>query len=178
MKFTVKKDYIIHLKQMCSVDKNRFYLTGIFFENDSGLMVATDGHRLGMYKNGFTTGVLGQDLIIDFFKSFVSQIKKLPKKVKYIELEITDKFEILYEGEWCGIIIDGAYPNWRRVCPQLNGSQPVQVGEIGFCSQYVESFGKLPHLKFYECNGGCGVVIGISLHDNPDFMGVLMPIRI
>lgn len=177
-KFLVKKDYIIHLKQLCSVEKTRFYLMGILFERDSGCMVATDGHRLGMYKNAFPAGAIKEDLIIDFSKSFISQLKKLSKKIDYIEIEITDNFDVKYEGETCGMVIDGTFPNWRRVCPQLNNAKTVKIDEIGFNMQYLESFGRFPQVTFYESNGGAQVILGIKLWQNPDFMGVLMPMRI
>ena len=185
LKLTVKKDYVIHLAQLCSVEASRRWLQGIYFETDSNIMVATDGHRLGFYKQGFAlhldSGYSGTDsgYIIKFNKSTISKLKKLPKKVEYIEFDIDERFDIKFEGESCGEIIDGTFPDWRRVCPQLNGADRVEVKDIAFNSQYLSSFGRFPHVEFYQSNGiGACIVMGITDFTNPDFVGVLMPMKV
>lgn len=184
LKLTVKKDYIIHLAQMCSVEEERWYLNGIYFETDSNIMVATDGHRLGFYKQGFALHLdsgysgMASGYIIKFWKETISKLKKLGKKVEYVEFDIDERFDIKFEGESCGEIIDGTFPDWRRVCPQLNGADSVEVREIAFNCQYLSSFGRFPHVKFYQGNGiGSQIVMGITDFTNPDFVGVLMPIK-
>lgn len=133
-----------------STEETRYYLNGVFFEPvDEGLrLVATDGHRLSLYE------VAGQDW------SHPSAI--VPAKVigwLRRHLKGQDKVRISHGGEYLRLrfatdawvldtkLIDGAYPDYRRVIPQPDGRISVALSGDALAAIPVLSLHHSPALK-------------------------------
>ena len=116
-----------------SDDKNRYFMTGIYFikNGDTLTMVATDGRRLScVNKTGFA--------VPDFMPAIVPTkilnciLKNAPDEgnifVAVIDKSIFVKFGNL---EFSSVLIDGQYPNYQKVIPEnLNYSIMVNKADL------------------------------------------------
>ena len=113
-----------------SDDKNRYFMTGIYFikNGDTLTMVATDGRRLScVNKTGFA--------VPDFMPAIVPTkilnciLKNAPDEgnifVAVIDKSIFVKFGNL---EFSSVLIDGQYPNYQKVIPE-NLSYSIMVNK-------------------------------------------------
>lgn len=105
-----------------SSEETRYYLNGVAFEiaDESLIAVATDGHRLGFRK----TSCAGMP---DMAASIVPRDVVPPlahfAKGREVVATFTEKlarFEIAGKGVVTAKLIDGTFPNWRRVVPTSN----------------------------------------------------------
>lgn len=121
-----------------STEETRYYLNGVFFEPADGnlRMVATDGHRLSLYE------VEGQDWP---FPSAIVPLKVITWLRRHLKGH--DKIQISHEGKLMRLrfatdawtldtkLIDGTYPDYRRVIPQadagLSAENPISVALSG-----------------------------------------------
>ena len=103
----------------------RHYLNGCLFEKtgNSLNMVATDAHRLSIYKStldsdGDFTGIIPR-------KTVVELMKILPKQDDDIEFYINTNNIVFMSKKFTfkSKLIDGNYPNYNQVVPQGEGSK-------------------------------------------------------
>tara|TARA_Y100000816_G_C25823901_1_gene431045 strand:- start:21 stop:680 length:660 start_codon:yes stop_codon:yes gene_type:complete len=103
----------------------RHYLNGCLFEKTekSLNMVATDAHRLSIYKStldsvGDFTGIIPR-------KTVVELMKILPKQEGDIEFYINTNNIVFMSKKFTfkSKLIDGNYPNYNQVVPQGDGSK-------------------------------------------------------
>lgn len=190
--FAVRLEAALRVKPFVSKEEARYYLNGICIEPAEGgaVCVATDGHRLGARfdKGGLAVG---------------STITRLPNEIKMPPKLLASPWLVgMSTGNGKGHIsvveaatqrdeedtaeraiarvedcllrvghafINGTFPDWRRVIPEAADEDAVR----GFNGLYFKDFGKYvtirgrdeasPHL--------------VRIHDDPDFVGVLMPMR-
>ena len=103
----------------------RHYLNGCLFEKDENLikMVATDAHRLAVYKSsldgeGNFSGIIPR-------KTVVELMKILPKHNDEIEFYINTNNIVFMSKKYTfkSKLIDGNYPNYNQVIPDGEGSK-------------------------------------------------------
>ena len=103
----------------------RHYLNGCLFEKTgkSLNMVATDAHRLSIYKS--TLDSEGDFIGIIPRKTVVELMKILPKQDGDIEFYINTNNIVFMSKKFTfkSKLIDGNYPNYNQVVPQGNGSK-------------------------------------------------------
>ena len=104
-----------------SDDETRYFMNGVYFEKADGalVMVATDGRRLS-----FITKQLGED-VPDFAGVIVppkvlNLVKKLASGQGEISIAVTDKniFMQFDSQKISSNLIEGQFPNYRRVIPE------------------------------------------------------------
>ena len=191
---TIKPNELEAVALAASKKQVRYYLNGVFFENDGG-MIATDGHRmhtmnanpLAKELKGFILGNADIKAIVGFCKTHAKTIDKSLQHLIVIELThaagdiscriMVEKLEL--QAYRCNAV-DGNFPDWRRILPSDNEA----LTEICFNAGYMGDFEKAAklvtdtrhtHIKL-EFSGG-GAPIKVLCH-NPAFMGVLMPVRV
>ena len=103
----------------------RHYLNGCYFEKaeNSLNMVATDAHRLAIYKSnldssGDFSGIIPR-------KTVVELMKILPKQNEEIEFYINANNIVFMSKKFTfkSKLIDGNYPNYNQVVPQGDGTK-------------------------------------------------------
>ncbi len=102
-----------------SVDANRYFMNGVFFEkkNNQFIMVSTDARRLSY---------IGKDVEIPDFSSSIVPVKILNCILKNapeegnVSLAIVDKVIFVKFGnyEFSSKLIDGQFPNYQKVIPE------------------------------------------------------------
>jgi DNA polymerase-3 subunit beta len=104
-----------------SEDKNRFFMTGVYFvkENDILTMVATDGRRLSCVTKNFGYN------IPDFTPAIIptkilSCVLKNASDEGNIKIAVVDKsiFVKFANYEFSSVLIDGQFPNYKKVIPE------------------------------------------------------------
>ncbi len=104
-----------------SEDKNRFFMTGVYFvkENDILTMVATDGRRLSCVTKNFGYNVP------DFTPAIIptkilSCVLKNASDEGNIKIAVVDKsiFIKFANYEFSSVLIDGQFPNYKKVIPE------------------------------------------------------------
>ncbi|RWC28182.1 MAG: hypothetical protein EOS70_28140 [Mesorhizobium sp.] len=106
-----------------STEETRHYLNGVAFEfgwNDDGMLraVATDGHRLGSRQMA-PAGALPQRPTVIIPRAAIKAIAALAGG-KEVTLSVDDTRAELTFGDFTirTKLIDGTFPDWRRVVPQ------------------------------------------------------------
>lgn len=120
------EDFQKMLQNVCfamSTDETRHYLNGILLEKngDKITVVATDGHRLAYSEQNLALKNMKQSKVIVPRKG-VNELRKLISHEKSFDLSVSERHifarterETLYIR-----LIDGNYPDYRRVVPQDN----------------------------------------------------------
>ena len=111
----------------------RYYLNGLMVEiREGGLtMVATDGHRMAVSEASGSPDWTGQELrqVIVPKKGVSELLRILDRTTGVVEFRISDNFFHLDTGEYrftCKLV-DGTYPDYRRVIPEAS-AKPVVLG--------------------------------------------------
>lgn len=177
-----------------SNEETRYYLNGILIEpnpNGGVTLVATDGHRLVAAHD--PQGHADQSYIVALSKDCLGQIRKLAKTVsRTAKDKNTDDLKLvakvtgnasgqivatLYNAKLqaaaaitTASVIDGSFPDWRRVVPQrreeasaATGWNPKYLADFSAVSAAITIFG-----------GGRSEPALIDF-GRPDFLGVIMP---
>lgn len=104
-----------------SDDKTRYFLNGVYMENggEGLVMVATDGRRLS-YMNRVIENEIPSFKPVIIPPKFLTLIKKLTSENSRLELAIHDSYifarfdsHLIYST-----LIDGQFPNYKRVIPE------------------------------------------------------------
>jgi hypothetical protein len=191
--FAVRLSAVLRVKPFISTDLVRYYLNGVCIEPaaNGAICVSTDGHRLGACHDpdGFATeavivkvpneikmppkkGFLRSPWLVGIGigngKGHVSVVEPAPKHDEDTALNAIERVED------CSIrigraFIDGTFPDWRRVIPTPSDKDTVR----GFNGAYVKAFGD--HMAIRGAGEAAPHLIEIA--GEPEFIGVLMPMR-
>lgn len=114
-----------------SEDKNRYFMTGVYFEkkDDKLIMVATDGRRLSYAEKEIAQNISQFDSSIIPTKVLYSVLKNAPDEGN-IFVAVVDKMIFIKFGnyEFSSLLLDGQFPNYKRVIPE-NQSSNFQVNK-------------------------------------------------
>ncbi|MGB9766365.1 MAG: DNA polymerase III subunit beta [Sulfurihydrogenibium sp.] len=102
-----------------SKDESRFALNGVCFSFvDSHIdFVATDGHRLALYKGEITgKGVEGKHIVP---QKALSEVKKLVSEYEDVEIAISGSSIFFKGGDWMlsARLLEGIFPDYTQVIP-------------------------------------------------------------
>lgn len=178
--FTMPARQLKALAISASKDDVRYYLKGIAFDftGTHPVAVSTDGHRLLAIKIDIP---VEQTPTRDMKKSYIVPLDAIQslKTKKFDEITITIRDDETYSlsnngTETSGRLIEGRFPDWRKVTPTEVSGEPGQ-----YQADYIGDFGKISTLldaKYptISHNGDKGPAL-INLTD--DSFGVLMPFR-
>lgn len=181
------------VKPFISTEQTRYYLAGVRIEPHEGgaLAVATDGHRLGVQfspdaacsKPGIW--ICPKALKLDRRKGAPAQwvvgviagsrsrlhLIHAPKGDKDTDMaEYVAEFPAagVDEMSWGHTLIDGEYPDWRKVLPKASSSDVVR----GFNGEYLGTFGRALTLR-----GDDPGAPHLVQNSDINFLGVAMPMR-
>lgn len=188
----IQAKYALAIRHFVSTEETRYYLNGFFVTpcetGDGVLIVATDGHRLGIFHD--ETGKCTEPAIVKLNKDMLRQLKTPAKEhgerrlnvpgMGHAEIFSFDNSEV---GDVIAMqqnaTIDATFPDWRRILPEIPESEVNP--SAGFNANFIGGFtamakdlghkqavilmrGRLaadPHLVFVS--------------QVPEFIGVLMP---
>jgi DNA polymerase-3 subunit beta len=99
-------------------DDVRYYLEGVFFDMTSGHVVATDGHRMFVARLAADTWRPGASFIVPaaIIKVAVSSAGRKQDMIR-VAATVTDSGGSVMLDKIGGELIDGRFPDWRRVVP-------------------------------------------------------------
>lgn len=119
-----QKDFIemiTHTAFAVSDDETRYFMNGVFFENEGGIlnMVATDGRRLSFIKKELGPQIPEFNPVI-IPPKILNLIKKLSSGEGMLSLAISDKsvFINFDNQKLISNLIEGQFPNYKRVIPE------------------------------------------------------------
>lgn len=179
----------VNLKYLQSLAKHiapksdiRYYLNGVLFEvTDAGrFYVATDGHKLVAIRESRQDGDINGEWIIP--RDVILGIK-LSKKPVIDAAEFTQengKASITYCGTETRFgLVDGKFPDWRRVIPSKTSGEVAQFNpdylvSIRDCAAATVGIGRYEGLTILH-NGGNASLYQCNDHT---FIAVIMPLRI
>ena len=163
-----------------------YYLKGVFVEpaedRPGVYLIATDGSRMGVfYDKG---GEASRAALLSFDKTPLAAMKPARTDTRPRLVRVENEWTEILKGDGDSLItdiavstqeIDGTFPDWRRVLPS-----PKQ-GKIqpSFNAKYLNDFSfgtghKL--LTIVQDSDGGPSMIRNSLY--PEFLGVIMPVRV
>lgn len=169
----------------------RMYLEGLRVEvNPEGgiFAVGSNGHILGVVHD--TSGKALRDITVSISKDVV---KRLPERLEYAKnytrlrfikigaisyLELTTK-----SGETIAMApsreIEGAYPNWRKVIPNLSELRPADDPvHLPYLTRPSQAFGLSINCIQGKCmQGSKGSAVAVFMADHPDSLFLVMPQR-
>lgn len=140
-----------------STDETRYHLNGILVEKQGSetIFVATDGHRLSMVKTPLELPSLVSSVILP--RKGVMELRKAVADLKAFEFAIGKRHVyIRSERESLYIrLIDGDFPNYRRVIPEGNKiliqvPREEFIGALKRVSLLSDEYSK--GVKLYFCN--------------------------
>lgn len=182
-KATVNADMFARAFKASSTEATRYYLGGVRLErHPSGvgvLMVATDGHLLACFYD--RDGTIEGDAIVKVPPHILKACAKTLKNGKPRTLMLSDDVAEIYEGADSltakGCLIDGSFPDWRRVIP----TPAVTDGCAGVFDQVILSrlgailsTGKMQALRI---RGESADYSHLVTGSHPSGFGVAMPLR-
>jgi DNA polymerase-3 subunit beta len=181
--FIIKQSALKALVLLAAKKDVRYYLVGVNVEFSPSItrIVATDGHKLGLYQSGAQNVGHGALMIP------TDTINALPKSGSYdpeltfIKCEGPGAWEIVglpNNGRIVFQEIDGRFPDYQRVCNFKTDGQPG-----AYNPEYLMQFLKVQHLLggSKKCtinvfqNGKSGALVTLAGVDN--FYGVIMPMK-
>jgi len=119
------KDMIQETIFAISDDETRYFMNGVFFEKseDKFIMVATDGRRLA-FINKTAAGIEDFSGII-IPPKILNIVLKRAGDEGMVKISITDKTIFIQFGSYnlSSVLIDGQFPNYRRVIPESQEKQ-------------------------------------------------------
>lgn len=107
-----------------SNDETRYHLNGVYFEkqdNNSIIMVATDGHRLSLIKKQFANLNFGEKVGVIIPKKGLFEIKKLIEGSNEDVNIAVEGSQFILKSASCVLmirLIEGKYPNYQQFIPQ------------------------------------------------------------
>jgi len=198
MKITITHDTIKALLLVAPKSDIRYYLNGVCVDVRQGTvtLVATDGHRLlavPVAADDIQSAMDGQYIIPRDVLDAVKPVKvprsdTLPITITLVQ---PDKYQdehgrtcvppidVTVTGQTTATtkLIDGRFPDWRRVTPTSASNEPAQ-----YQPEYIASFGKIGEL-FGGKNVKCvihynGMDAALVTFPASEAIGVIMPLRV
>lgn len=161
----------------------RYYLNGVQIEiTPKGLiLVATDGHRLIAAQceteptQAPCTGIVPLD--------FINKIK-IDKSTDFAKLTLSaDEIRLEYgTNVYISKLIDGTYPDWRRIVPKEASNVPAQfnpvyLADFAKAMKQADTGGKIP-LPIINHNGENAALVELGdIGAGNTWLGVIMPMR-
>ena len=174
MKFDIKTDTLRAVVQFAAVKDVRYYLLGIYCT--AGKVIATDGHVLGVFE---APGAAG-DVILPL--ALVQQVIKAAKKAALVEIEILEGRASMTVGgaTFGGALIDGTFPDWRRVIPAIVPSEGATAQfDLALLERAYAGvaafYGVKPNVLRLEHNGPAPAVVWHP--GDIGALGIVMPMR-
>ena len=182
MKITIDHSVVKALLICAAKQDVRYYLKGVLVDaraNGDVVLVTTDGHRMLAYPvatDAIEALAPGQYIIpreaLEAVKPCKAGRHVLPIT---IEIDVANGRENKITGATSTVtpLIDGKYPDWRRVLPKTVSGEPTQ-----YQAEYLGDFGRIadllgtkyPHIHH---NGSSAAIVG----NLGAALGVLMPMR-
>jgi len=183
MKLTLDHSVIKALLICAAKQDLRYYLRGVAIDaraNGDVVLVATDGHRMLAYPvavDAIEALAPGEYIIpreaLESVKPCKAGRTVLPIT---IEIDVERRLENKITGATSVItpLIDGRYPDWRRVMPKSVSGETAQ-----FQAEYIGDFGRVAELlgtkhPQIHHNGSSGAIVG----NLGAALGVVMPMRL
>lgn len=179
-----------------SSEQNRYYICGVYCD-PAGVMVATDGHKLGAVKAAGVMNNEAQGYIIP--ASAVKQAAKLKQArgqaiffsydgqaLKAYQVQ-SGLEELANSGKLSGITgadlmtiaaqaINGTFPDWRRVIPTTDPKEGAPV--VSLNAGNLEAFAvEGERAKIVSVVSTAREGVFLVLNSNKDFVGVIMAYR-
>lgn len=193
-----------------STEETRYYLNGVYVEphaDEGVILVATDGHRLVCIHDA--TGTASGAAIIRVDKNVLKKCRKGRRENRReiqvnLEAERADVLAFEYAPDWrdhhgspetgrpvavqAGCVIDGTFPDYRRVIPSTSGTER---HADTFNGRYLAAFADIgdilrEHKTGSSCRGGTAMIVHSHDIGAPALIrwdsvehafGVLMPVR-
>jgi len=106
------KRAIAYVAPAISTEETRYYLNGVWLEGD--VAVATDGHRLGSHPLGFSLGDAKGIVPVGAVRTIMAMPPATSLQIDVAKV----RFVVKAPGiTLSGKLIDGTFPDWRRVVP-------------------------------------------------------------
>lgn len=107
------RDGLRFCKAFVSFEETRYYLNGVCL--DEGHMVATDGHRMGVFPVALSAAEMGRPIITTNTVALLAALA--PAKAVRLDTGRQAMRFTLPGMTLTAKLIDGNYPDWRRVVP-------------------------------------------------------------
>lgn len=200
MKTTVDANLFRLVWTTVSKEETRYYLNGVSIEphpEKGALLVSTDGHRLLVAYD--ENGHCEEKIIVKLPKYALQECKHRPVKGSSRTIEIDHEgsgnakiSQINSSGEFSDVLtvydvlIDGTFPDWRKVVPDMSDEPAGTIG-VAFNAAYLKQFGALgqeitktipgasPAFIIQKQSGGAPTIIRWS--GVRHIFGVFMPMR-
>lgn len=181
--FTIAAGYVPLIQGFLSTDPDRYYLHGFHVEphpEQGALIVGTDGHTLGVFHD--PNGRCEKPGIVKLSREMVQlcAVERKPPTKAFLEVKGTTATMIVDGnrlGVGHGILIDGTFPDWRKVVPF---KARTGAAHISFNARLLKRFeaialrdGKYRHVELYPGEFADPIIVCIPGRSN--FFGVLMP---
>jgi hypothetical protein len=188
--FAMRLDQFLRVSKFISKDDDRPYLQGVRVEKagsgGGANCIATDGHRLGVlncpdavFKHAATwrvpkelklrPGKKPQPWVVGTLtetNGYISIVERLDEDIAKDALSRIDDCIVRYGN----CVVGSVYPNWKKALPVLSSESMTTA----FNADYVSSFGR--YVNITGCLDNFSPK-AITIPDEPEFFGVLMPIR-
>lgn len=202
MTFTISRNELQAALTFASTDDARYVLTGINFELRPGaqpVLVTTDGRRLAVIESLAEQPEDGIDMDAQFIlrPDFAKALYQLSKAVgmknfpwiMFNWIPVHKSIDVAFVGAKCdvhieeGAIIEGDYPNWRRMMPaKTEKRQP--INDLGLNAEFIGDFSKVSKIMGSETPViqmnlvGKDRAIEVRLSAIPTFYAMIMPCAI
>jgi DNA polymerase III sliding clamp (beta) subunit (PCNA family) len=144
MKFNINANKLQQALQFCepaqSKDQTRYYLNGVYFDKQPDaplVLVATDGHRLHKIEIELEAEFLPLEFNFimpkDAVKSIIKAINNKINEVIEFGIDGRDFALTMISTSIRGQGIDGTYPAYRRVIPNMDTPKTLE----GYCVRYL-----------------------------------------
>lgn len=175
----------INLREICAVNKyaasseaTRYYLNGVFVHSkDDGYVyfVATDGHRMIVYRKPNTDGVNWSFIIP---RTALEKFKFSKRDAGTADLDFRDgHVVIMHDGAETRVLpVDGTFPDYARVRPVDYGEISPAVFNGQYCADF-DAFAKVLGSSAQITPRGSNAAL-VTFGHRDDVYGALMPRRL
>lgn len=175
MSYTININAFNAVQPAASTEQIRYNLNGVHIEDegDQRIYVATNGHIMMIVKMAIEGERLPEPITI-------KTPKQVPAKFcKNVEMTIVDAETVVIKtdkGKTALDIIDGAFPEWRKVVP--SSSTPHANFYIAFKPEYMEKmddFIENAHMQIPRCEDDRSAARWQYTDNEQTRIGILMP---
>lgn len=179
MLLTIEPKYLKALTYTMASKDTRYYLLGVGIDATEGatFWLATDGHRIGVYHGAPSEDGHGACILP---RSFVLSVLKMGDRVTkahQFHIDFTAQTVTHVASGLTDKLIDGRYPDWRRIMPAKLSGESAQFNPeyLGDLAKIAGALGYKPHSVRAGYNGQSLALFTVD--NEPDFIVVLMPMR-
>lgn len=181
----INTKYLRALRHIAASNDIRYFLNAVLFtaDKDGKTYVATDGHKIAVFREGWPNGEEPQDLTIIIPRE-ICVGAKLPKKQFFrggVLKPVGEQQWMLETGNGPAQVftpVDAKYPEWRKVIPdkctgEAGNYQWNYLAEFNACLR--EALGSSRQAELLQNGETDPAIIACGTES---FLGVVMPIRI